>query len=88
MRTPSFLLAALAALLLAGCSTNCRKACENVQTICAEAFAAQGRSFDVDGCADACGDNLDGCKNIGEQRDCVGAATACGDLQKCPGCLQ
>jgi len=77
-----------AALLLTACPSRCREACENAAKICAEQFAATGKTFDVNTCANECEWNLDGCKNLGDQESCVAEATQCGDLEKCPGCVQ
>ncbi len=77
-----------AVLLSAGCPSDCRKACENVNQICAAEFQAQGETFDVDHCTSSCDQNLDGCKNMDEQASCVSEKTACAQLQTCPACLQ
>ena len=77
-----------AALFLGGCKSNCKTACDNLQKICGDAFHAQGVTFDAAACADGCSNNLDGCKNMNEQEDCVSAATVCDQLEKCPSCSQ
>ena len=79
---------AAAALALPACNTGCKKACDHISQVCATDFASQGVSFDADHCTSACSDNLDGCKNMGEQEDCVTAAQSCAEVQKCPTCLQ
>lgn len=79
-------LAAIAAVaLLTGCTTNCRSACQHVANIC---FADAGMTFDVQRCTTSCDENLDGCKNMSDQRSCVGNAQTCSALKRCPGCLQ
>jgi hypothetical protein len=73
------------ALLVAGCSDNCAKACQNAHDVC---LSGEG-AFDVDvsSCTSYCEDNVDGCKNLDAQSSCLLAATACTDLEKCPTCL-
>ena len=88
MRWMKVLLPVVAALCLAACPSNCKTACENVQTVCADQFKSQGTEFDVNHCTDSCESNLDGCKNMDEQESCLVDAKLCGDLQRCPGCLQ
>jgi len=73
------------ALLLGGCTNDCRKACEKIQTLC---DGANGFKLDLESCVSNCENNLDGCKNQGEQESCVLAATTCRALEACPGCLQ
>ncbi|MGC4114437.1 MAG: hypothetical protein QM765_07460 [Myxococcales bacterium] len=81
-------LAVAGAVVVAACPSQCKQACENVGKICAAEYEASGETFSVESCTGVCEANLDGCKNMGEQEQCVLEKTACIQLQKCPGCMQ
>ena len=71
-------------LVLCGCPSHCKEACDHAAEICANELP----DFDAVNCGNNCAANLDGCKNMDDQTACVLAAKTCADLNKCPTCLQ
>ena len=80
----SHVVLAAVCLFLCGCPSHCKEACDHAAAICLNDLP----DFDQDNCANNCEANLDGCKNMDDQAQCVLDAKVCADLNKCPTCLQ
>lgn len=67
----------------AACGDDCKSACDHAAKICTGTVAV-----DTASCTSTCQNNLNACKNLGDQTSCVLKAATCDDLQTCPTCLE